>query len=162
MGVLGDVDNPVNMLQRREVEDAAGKLGVGIMPVDVRTVGEIGAAIQTFAHERASIVIVLGGAKFLNARRRIEAFSLASRLPTVFSFREHVEDGGLISYGINLRQNYHRAAYFADRILRGEKPGDLPVEFPTKMELVVNLITAEVIGLTIPPSVLARADEVIE
>jgi putative ABC transport system substrate-binding protein len=98
----------------------------------------------------------------LNARRQIASFALASRLPTVFNFREHVEDGGLISYGIDLRQNYRRGAYFVDRILKGERPGDLPIEFPTKVELVVNATTARAIGLTIPPTLLARADEVIE
>jgi putative ABC transport system substrate-binding protein len=162
MGILVDVNNPSNMLQRREVEAAAGKSAVSIAPVDVRTVDEIGAAIQTFVRERASIVVVLASAMFLNARRKIAAFALASRLPTVFNFREHVEDGGLISYGVDLRQNYRRAAYFVDRILKGEKPGDLPVEFPTKVELVVNVTTAKAIGLTIPPVLLARADEVIE
>ena len=161
IGILVDVTNPI-MLQRREVEAAAGKSGVSITTVDVRTVDEISAAIQTFVHERASVVLVLASTLFVNARRRIAAFALASRLPTVFNFREHVEDGGLISYGIDLRQNFRRAAYFVDRILKGEKPGDLPVEFPTKVELVVNLTTAKAIGLTIPPNLLALADEVIE
>jgi putative ABC transport system substrate-binding protein len=90
---------------------------------------------------------------FVNARRLIAAFALASRLPTVYNFREHVEDGGLISYRVDLRQNNRRSAYFVDRILKGEKPGDLPVEFPTKVELVVNVTTAKALG---------RADEVIE
>jgi putative tryptophan/tyrosine transport system substrate-binding protein len=162
IGILVDVKNPSNMLQRREVEAAAEKSAVGITAIDVRTVDEIGAAIQTFVHERTSIVIVLGAALFVNARRRIAAFALASRLPTVYNFREHVEDGGLISYGIDLRQNFRRAAYFVDRILKGAKPADLPVEFPTNVELVVNLTTANAIGLTLPPTLLARADEVIE
>src|SRR5262245_27897639 len=162
MGMLVDVTNPSNMLQRREVEAAAGKSGVSITAVDVRTVDEISTAIQTFVHERASVVLVLASTLFVNARRRIAAFALASRLPTVYSFREHVEDGGLISYGVDLRQNYRRAAYFVDKILKGAKPADLPVEFPTKVELVVNLTTATAIGLTIPPTLLARADEVIE
>src|SRR6516225_4431813 len=95
-------------------------------------------------------------------RRRIASFALVSRLPTVYTSREHVEDGGLISYGVDLHQNYRRAAYFVDKILKGEKPGDLPIEFPTKVELVVNATTAKAIGVTIPPTLLARADEVIE
>jgi putative ABC transport system substrate-binding protein len=107
-------------------------------------------------------VAVLADAMFINARRQIAAFALASRLPTVHTFREHIEDGGLVSYGIDLSQNYRRAAYFVDRILKGEKPGDLPVEFPTKLGLVINLTTAKAIGLTVPPALLARADEVIE
>ena len=162
MGILVDVDNPANMLQRREVEAAAGKLGMSITAADVRTVEEAGAAIQTLVRERASIVVVLASAMLLNARRQIASFALASRLSTVFNFREHVEDGGMISYGIDLRQNYRRGAYFVDRILKGERPGDLPIEFPTKVELVVNATTARAIGLTIPPTLLARADEVIE
>jgi ABC-type uncharacterized transport system substrate-binding protein len=163
MGILVDVNNPSNTLQRRELEAlSAGKSGVSITTINVRTVDEIGAAIQTFARERASIVIVLGAAMFVNARRQIATFALASRLPTVFSFREHVEDGGLISYGVDLRQNFRRAAYFVDRILKGAKPADLPVEFPTKVELVVNLTTAKALGLTVPDTLLARADEVIE
>ena len=162
MGVLVDVNNPVNLVQRREIEAAAVKSAVSIVPVDVRAADEISAAIQTFVRERASIVVVLASAMFLNARRKIAAFALASRLPTVFNFREHVEDGGLISYGVDLRQNYRRAAYFVDRILKGAKPGDLPIEFPTKVELIVNATTAKVIGVTVPPTLLARADEVIE
>ena len=94
---------------------------------------------------------------FLTARRRIASFALVSRLPTVYTSREHVEDGGLISYGVDLHQNYRRAAYFVDKILKGEKPGDLPIEFPTKVELVVNATTAKAIGVTIPPTLLARA-----
>jgi putative tryptophan/tyrosine transport system substrate-binding protein len=99
---------------------------------------------------------------FLAARRQIAAFALAARLPTIRNFREHVEDGGLISYGINLRENYRRGAYFADRILKGAKPEDLPIEFPTKVELVINVAIAKALRLTIPPTLLARADEVIE
>jgi putative tryptophan/tyrosine transport system substrate-binding protein len=163
IGILVDVNNPgANIVQRREVEAAVGKSAVSIVAVDIRTADEIGAAIQTFVRERASIAIVLGAALFVNARRQIATFALASRLPTVFNFREHVEDGGLISYGIDLRQNFRRAAYFVDRIVKGAKPADLPVEFPTKVELVVNMTTAKAIGVTIPPTLLARADEVIE
>ena len=162
MGVLVDVTNPSNMLQLREVEAAAGKSAVSIAPVNIRTADEISAAIQAFVRERASIVIVLAAAMFVNARRQIATFALASHLPTIYSFREHVEDGGLISYGVDLRQNFRRAAYFVDKILKGAKPADLPIEFPTKVELVVNVTTAKAIGLTIPPTLLGRADEVIE
>jgi putative tryptophan/tyrosine transport system substrate-binding protein len=162
MGVLVDVNNPANMLQRREIEAAAGKSAVSIAPLDIRAVDEISAAIQTFVRERARIVLVLASGMFVNARRQIASLALASRLPTIYNFREHVEDGGLISYGVDLRQNYRRAAYFVDKILKGEKPGDLPVEFPTKVELVINVTTAKAIGITVPPTLLARADEVIE
>jgi putative tryptophan/tyrosine transport system substrate-binding protein len=142
----------------------AGRMGpcVSSDTVDVRTVDEISGAIQTFVRERASIVLVLASAMFVNARRQIATFALVSRLPTVYNFREHIEDGGLISYGVDLRQNYRRGAYFVDRILKGAKPAELPVEFPTKVELVVNVTTAKALGITVPPTLLARADEVIE
>jgi putative ABC transport system substrate-binding protein len=162
IGVLVNSNNPSNLLQQREVEAAAAKIGVGMATVDARAADDIGSAFQLFVCERASIVVVLADAMFINARRQIAAFALASRLPTVHTFREHIEDGGLVSYGIDLSQNYRRAAYFVDRILKGEKPGDLPVEFPTKLGLVINLTTAKAIGLTVPPALLARADEVIE
>ena len=87
---------------------------------------------------------------------------MASRLPTIYAFREPVDDGGLISYGIDISQNFRRAADYVVKILKGAKPGDLPVEFPTKLELVINLPTAMALGLIVPPSLLARADEVIE
>jgi putative ABC transport system substrate-binding protein len=99
---------------------------------------------------------------FLAARRQIAALALVARLPTIYNFREHVEDGDLICHGINLKENYRRGAYFVDRILKGEKPANLPIEFPTKVELIINLATAKALGLEIPPTLLARADEVIE
>ena len=162
IGVLGNLEEASNVLQWRETELAAAKSGVALSLVEVHAADEIGPAFEKFASERAGVVIVLGQVTFVTMRRQIAAFALAARLPTVYSFREHVEDGGLISYGINLRANYRRAAFYVDRILKGEKPADLPVEFPTKVELVVNLATAKALGLTIPSSLLARADEVIE
>ena len=162
IGVLVNANNPSNMLQLRETEPAAMKLGVGLAVVEVRHTNEIGPAFETFVNERARVVVIFGDSTFLSVRRQIARSALVSRLPTVFSFREHVEDGGLISYGINLRENYRRAAYYVDRIFKGETPADLPVEFPSKVELVVNLVTAKALSLTIPPILLARADEVIE
>ena len=99
---------------------------------------------------------------FLNERKRIALFAVAERLPTMFGFRENIEDGGLMSYGTNERESWRRTASFVDKILKGTKPTDLPIEFPTKLELVINLITAKALGLEIPPTLLARADEVIE
>ena len=162
IGVLGNLDEASNVLQWRETQSAATKLGVALSLVEVRGAEEIGPALAKFASQNAGVMIVLGQVTYVTMRRQIAAFALAARLPTVYSFREHVEAGGLISYGINLRANYRRAAFYVDRVLKGEKPADLPVEFPTKLELVVNLATAKALGLTLPTSLLARADEVIE
>ena len=158
---VNDID-PSGLIQRRELEAAAAKIGVILAPVDIRGSQEIGPAFQTFANEGATLVIVLGTPMLLSMRRQIAAFGLAMRMPTVCGFREAVEDGGLISYGTNLREIFRRAAYFVDRILKGAKSADLPVEFPTKVELLINLATAKALGLEIPPTLLARADEVIE
>jgi putative ABC transport system substrate-binding protein len=162
IGHLLYANAPTNVVTRRQAEPAAAKLGVSLAPVEVRTADEVGAAFQTFLRERADIVIVSADPMLASARRRIAAVALVSRLPTVYIIREPVEDGGLISYGTDLRQNFHRAAYYADRILKGAKPADLPIEFPTKLELVINLATAKALGIEIPPTLLARADEVIE
>jgi putative ABC transport system substrate-binding protein len=159
IGALINPDNPSNEVQRREADAAAAKLGVKLVPIEARIADEIGAAFQTFVRERASFVTVFSNATL---RRQIAASALAVRMPTIYSDRESVESGGLISYGTNWREVYHRGAYYVDRILKGEKPADLPVEFPTKIELVVNLATAKAIGLAVPQALLARADEVIE
>jgi putative ABC transport system substrate-binding protein len=162
IGILLNPSNPSNIVQRREVEVAAAGLGVSVAPVEVRNICELGPAFQTFAREGAIIVVVFTDALLINARREIAELALKARLPTIYARRDFVEDGGLVSYGINQRETYHRAAYYVDRILKGEKPADLPIEFSTKLELVINRATAKVIGLDIPPTILARADEVIE
>ena len=107
-------------------------------------------------------VIVPADAKFLSERRRIAELELSVKVPAVYAFREHVEDGGLMSYGVDLRGQFRRAAAYVDKILRGASPSDLPFEQPTTFELVINLRTAKALGLTVPASLLARADEVIE
>jgi putative ABC transport system substrate-binding protein len=162
VGVLINPENPANRIHRRELQSDAAKLGVDLEIVEVHFAAEIGAAFQTLVRERAHIVLVAPDAMFVAARRQIAAIALVARLPTVFHAREHVEVGGLVSYGSDLTAMYHRAAYYVDRILKGEKPADLPIEFLPKPELVINLATAKALGIEVPPSLLARADEVIE
>ena len=123
---------------------------------------DLHAAFQRLAREHVKMVLMLQDFMFLNERKRIALFAMAERLPTMFGFRENVEDGGLMSYGTDLRESWRRTASFVDKILKGAKPGDLPIEFPTKLELLINLTAAKALELTIPPTLLARADEVIE
>ena len=111
---------------------------------------------------RANALAVLPYAMFVNERRRLTDLAAKTRLPAVYAFRESVDAGGLMSYGADIAHMFRRAALYVDKILKGAKPADLPVEQPTKFELVINLKTAKVLGLTIPPSVLLRADEVIQ
>lgn len=162
VGALVNSSNPSNVIQRREAMSAAAKLGVNFAPVEVRSADEIRPAFQTLEHDGAKVIIVFTDAILITARRQIAALALASHLPTVSGRRDLVEDGGLISYGISQRDTYHRAAYYVDRILKGEKPRDLPIEFSTKLELVINVTTAKAIGLNISPTLLATADDVIK
>jgi putative tryptophan/tyrosine transport system substrate-binding protein len=120
------------------------------------------AALRTLVSQRVDVVIVLQTSMLLSERQQIAAWALANRLPTVFGYPLQVRSGGLVSYGVDLPWCFYRSAYFVDKILRGTAPGDLPVEFPSKMVLLVNLKTAKALGLTIPPTLLSRADEVIE
>jgi putative ABC transport system substrate-binding protein len=147
---------------QQEVKAAANALGVTIVPVDIRTANDLAAGFQTFVREQVALVLLLGDALVMNERKQIADLATAARLPTMYAYREYVVAGGLISYGIKLRESSRRAAAYVDKILKGSKPGDLPVEFPTKLEMVINLKTAKALGITIPPLVLARADEVLE
>jgi putative ABC transport system substrate-binding protein len=151
-----------NATQQHEAEVAAAKLRISLTLREVRTADDIGPAFQTFVQERVNGVVVLRDTLFLALRQQIAAFALASHMPTIFGFREDVESGGLLSYGIDLRAAYMRAAFYVDKILKGEKPADLPIEFPTKLELVLNTATAKALGVTVPSSMIMRADEVIE
>jgi putative ABC transport system substrate-binding protein len=162
IGTLVNVNNPSNVVHWRNTEAAATTLGVKLLPFDVRLPADIDDAFQRFEQERVEAVLVATETMALNERKRIATLAAAARLPAIYGYREHVEDGGLMSYGIVLRESWRRAAAFVDKILKGAKPGDLAVELPTKFELVINLKTAKALGLTIPPTLLARADEVIE
>jgi putative ABC transport system substrate-binding protein len=144
------------------VQIVAPALGVQLTPVDVRDAGEIERAVATFARGSNGGVIVTAGALATTHRELIATVAARHKLPAVFPNRYYVSGGALISYGPDLIDQFRRAAGYVDRILKGEKPSDLPVQAPTKYELVVNLKTAKALGLELPPSVLARADEVIE
>jgi putative ABC transport system substrate-binding protein len=149
----------------KEAQTAARTLGVMLRPVNARRPDEIAGTFTTMTRERADGLIVLSDAMFDGSRRermRIADLVTKARLPTMYGIRELTQEGGLMSYGPNQPDLFRRAAGYVDKILKGAKPGDLPVEQPTKFELVINLKTAKALGLTIPPAVLARADEVIQ
>ena len=162
MGLLTNLSDPKAPPQAQELEALARTLGVKTVSADANRPEDIDGAMQKLARERVSVIIVLQTSLLLTSSKQIAASALASRLPTVYGYREHVLAGGLVSYGVDLRWCYYRGAYFVDKILRGTPPGDLPVEFPTAMFLAINLKTAKALGLDIPATLLARADEVIE
>ncbi len=149
--------------QFREVEAANRSLGLKLQVQDLRNPPyDIKSTFLVVMNSRPKALFVLESASIFRARTHIAQLALTNRLPTSFAFREYVEAGGLMAYGVNLADMFRRAAEYADRILRGAKPADLPVEQPTKFEFVINLKTAKALGLTIPQSVLLRADEVIQ
>ena len=149
-------------IYRKAVEAAARKLGMTFRTIEVRTRQELDGAFAAIVRDRAEGVVVLQDPVFFSARAEIVRLATTHRLPGVYAQSEFVEIGGLMSYGVNIADQFRRAAVYVDRILKGAKPGDLPIEQPTKFELVINLKTAKALGLTIPPSLLARADQVIE
>ena len=162
IGLIDDVTDPKARPQGKEIKAAGDKLEINIIPAEVHTAADIGQAYETFSTGGAEIVVVEQSSMLVNARQAIAEAAAAKKLPTVYGYNEHVEAGGLISYGVSLDWCFHRAAYFVDKILKGAKPAELPVEFPTELELWVNQKTAKVLGLKIPPSVLVRADKIIE
>jgi putative tryptophan/tyrosine transport system substrate-binding protein len=161
IGLLVNPGNPTHAVQRRNVEVAATTLGIDLITFEVHVPDDLHAAFENLARS-VMMVLVFVDTMFLNERKRIALLAMAARLPTMFGLRQNVEDGGLMSYGIEIRESWRRTAAFVGKILKGARPGDLPLEFPTKLELVINVIAAKVLGLTIPPMLLARADEVIE
>ena len=144
-----------------EMEEAARTLGLQAARYELRRAEDIGPAFEAFKG-LADALYLSGDPLIATNRVRINTLALAARLPTMHSIREHVEAGGLMSYGPNFSDSYRRAADYVDKILRGAKPADLPVEQPTKFEFVINLTTAKALGLKVPESLLLRADEVIE
>jgi putative ABC transport system substrate-binding protein len=161
VGLLVNVATQTTV-DRQEAEAACQRVGIELIPAEVRVPDDLDNAFKTLAKENVQALIVLVDGMFFSERQRIAELASAARLPTIYPFRDHVDAGGLISYGVNLAECFHRAAGYVVKILQGSNPGDLPVEFPTKLELVINNKAAKALGLTIPPSVIVRADEVIE
>ena len=144
-----------------EVQAAAHTLGLDVVTLEIRGPEDIMPAFEALK-SRAQALYIAGDPLVLTNRARINTLVLAARLPAVYGQREYVEPGGLMSYGPNFPELFRRVGDYVDKILRGAKPGDLPVEQPTKFDLIINLTTARALGLEVPPSLLARADEVIE
>ena len=159
IGVLINSSNPSMETHVRGAELAAHSLGVTLVALEVRLPHDLDRAFQTAAERNVGMVLVIQDAMFFAERDRLATFA---RIPTMYGFREHVAAGGLLSYGFSVRDNWRRAAGYIAKILNGARPGDLPIELPTKLEMAVNLKTAKALGLTIPPMLLARADEVFE
>jgi putative ABC transport system substrate-binding protein len=162
VGAPINVNSIASTVQRRDAEKVAAAIGVELVTVELRAKDEIETVVRSLAKDGVQVAVVHTDPTFYTERRRIAALADALKLPVVYGLREHTEDGGLASYGIDLRANWRRAADFVDKILKGGKPADLPVELPSKLELVINLKTAKALGLEVPPTLLVRADEVIE
>jgi putative tryptophan/tyrosine transport system substrate-binding protein len=162
IGLLTNNVDPKAGPQVPELKTAAQALDLESVSANADRPEEIEAALQTPAKEKVDVAIVLQTSLLIINRLAIARSALQKRLPTVFGYRQHVLDGGLISYGVDLRWCYHRAAYFAVKILQGSNPGDLPIEFPTSFWLAINLRTAKELVISVRPTLLARADEMIE
>jgi putative ABC transport system substrate-binding protein len=162
VAILTNGGNPTHRLFWAEAETSAHGIALTVYNVEVRSPGDFEHAFASMALERVSAVVVLADPMLGSQRTRLAELSAQHRLPSISPFREAAESGGLISYGPSLRANFRRAAKYVDRILKGAKAADLPVEQPTQFELVINLKTARTLGLTIPQSLLLRADQVIE
>jgi putative ABC transport system substrate-binding protein len=161
VAVLGTTTNPGTAQAIRETELAAGSLTVQLQYIDVLDPKDIETAFRAASKGRAEAVLVLISSVLNSQRTQVINLAAKNRFPAMYPFPEFVEAGGLMSYGVSFTDSYRRAATYVDKILKGAKPADLPVEQPTKFELVINLKAAKQIGLTIPPNVLARADRVI-
>jgi putative ABC transport system substrate-binding protein len=164
VAVLTNPANPGSAPQLRHAEVVARALGMRLQPLEARSPGEIDSAFAAMTRKRAGALLVLLDPTLARApqRERIAELAARSRLPAMYALRLHVEAGGLMAYGADVFDLYRRCGVYVDKILKGAKPGDLPIEQPTKFDLVINLKTAKALGLTIPPSLLARADQVIE
>jgi len=162
VAVLANSTDPGNAQVVGETERAAVALGVQHLYLDVRTPEDIETAFRAASKGRADAVLALSSFLFISQRKQLVDLAVKSRLPAIYDRREYVEDGGLMTYSVSQTDLFRRAAIYVDKILKGAKPAELPVEQPTKFELIINLKAAKQIGLTIPPNVLARADKVIK
>jgi putative tryptophan/tyrosine transport system substrate-binding protein len=161
LALMGNLGNPSSVLEIEEVKTAAKRLGIEIVPLDIRRAEDISPAFDALSGRAEALYVSTEPLVFTNINR-INTLALGLRLPTIYNGKEYIEQGGLMSYGPNYPDLFRRAADFVDKILRGAKPGDFPVEQPTKFDFAINLTTAKALGLTIPASLLARADAVIE
>ena len=162
VAILWNPSNASNAPQLRDAREAARTLKVQLQALEARGPTEIDSAFAVMTRERANAVIVLADSTLVAHRARIADLAAKSRLPAMYGLTDHAAAGGLIAYGPNIADLYRRAAVYVDRILKGAKPSDLPIEQPTRFELILNLRTAKTLGLTIPPSILTRADQVIQ
>jgi putative ABC transport system substrate-binding protein len=162
VAILWNAANPYPALVFKETLSAARTLGIDLQSLEVRAPADLDAALAAATHQRAEGLITVGDPLTFDNRAKIAEFAAGGRLPSVSDLSDFTEAGGLMSYGADIADLFRRGMSFVDRILKGAKPADLPVEQPTKFELVINLKTAEALGLTVPPLLLARADAVIE
>jgi putative ABC transport system substrate-binding protein len=161
LAIMANIGAAGALLEKREIEATARTLGLKVTNLEIRQTDDIAAALEALKGHADALYVATDPLVFTN-RVRINSLAQAARLPTIYGSREYVEAGGLMSYGPSYTEQFRRAADYVDKSLRGAKPGDIPVEQPTRFELVVNLKTAKALGLTIPPTLLSRADEVIE
>jgi putative tryptophan/tyrosine transport system substrate-binding protein len=162
LAIMGNVTNRFTVLEMAQIRAAASTLGLEVTTLEIRRVQDIAEAFKVRWNWADALYVCTDAALIHTNRIRINTSALGERLPTMHGARTYIEGGGLMSYGPNFPDMFRRSADYVDKILRGAKPAELPVEQPTKFDLVINLITAQALGLTIPPTLLARADEVIE
>ena len=162
LGVLGNATNPYGAIAMKHAQRGAPSLGLTVELVAVRGASDLDEAFSSLTRHRVESILVIADQLLLTQRTRIADYMIRRRLPSAYTYREHVEAGGLFSYSTNYYESFRRASTFVDKILKGAKPCDLPIEEADRFELVINLKTAKALGLTIPPSLLLRADEVIE
>ena len=162
IGLLGNMNDAKAPPQRDELKEAVRALGLAVVIPEIKGAEGLAEAVRTLASERVDAAIVLQTTMLLSLRKEIAPLMATNRVPAVYGYREHVDEGGLISYGVNLGWCWQHLATYVHKILKGASPADLPVEFPSRLQMVVNVKTANALSITIPPMLLARADEVIE